>query len=281
MPLRFQTPECGYGLEGVLQHRQASVHGILNGIDIESWNPATDPQLPAYYDRDTFAEGKAACKRALQQECGLPQQGDVPLCGMISRMTSQKGFDLISEIVPELLATNIQFVFLGTGEAQYEEFVRELVDSHPTQVAAHIGFDEGLAHRVEAGADIFLMPSQFEPCGLNQMYSQRYGTIPVVSSVGGLVDSVIDHTPKTSVQGTATGFHFGEYTAAAFLKRLREAIAVYHQPPAWKQLIRAAMSADWSWKRSAAQYEDVYHQAQNSLTRPRDVPPRSMRPHHA
>ncbi len=268
----IQTPEFGCGLEGVLQHRKSSLRGILNGIDVEIWNPASDPHLPVSYDVETVTEGKAACKRALQQACGLSVREDVAVLGMISRMTSQKGFDLITKIADPLLTADVQLVFLGTGDPRYERFVQDLRERHPGQVHDRIGFDEGLAHLIEAGSDLFLMPSQFEPCGLNQMYSQRYGTVPVVHAVGGLADSVVDDTPESRAQGTATGFQFSEYTPEALLARLREALAVYRDRSAWQQLVRAGMMADWSWNHSARQYEEVYHQAQTATARPADVP---------
>jgi starch synthase len=261
----IQTVEYGYGLEGVLQHRQGVVTGILNGVDVESWDPASDAALSMRYTVDTVAQGKAACKRALQERLQLPAKPRTPLCGMVSRLTSQKGCDLLEDVVDRLLQDDVQLVFLGTGEPQYERLVQELSVRRPDKVRSVIGFDEVLARQIEAGSDIFLMPSHFEPCGLNQMYSQRYGTVPVVHAVGGLADSVVDCTPETLANGTATGFLFREYRAAALLSRLRTALDTYRQSDVWSGLVRAGMQRDWSWERSAAAYEQVYAAARASL----------------
>lgn len=261
----IQTAEFGCGLEGVLQHKSDRLTGILNGIDVQSWNPETDPALPSHYDAATVGPGKAACKKFLQQHLHLPVRSDVPLLGMISRLTDQKGLDLIVANSDALLAENVQCVFLGTGDPGYEERLLQLAERAPEKVAVVIGFDDRLARQIEAAADIFLMPSRFEPCGLNQIYSMRYGTIPLVHAVGGLADSVIDCTPQTLADGTATGFHFTQYTPAAFLGRLREALAALHRPQEWQALIRNGMTSDWSWSRSAAEYEGVYQSARSRL----------------
>ncbi|MGD9855430.1 MAG: glycogen synthase, partial [Planctomycetaceae bacterium] len=193
----IQTAEFGCGLEGVLQHRAAALTGIMNGIDADIWNPDHDPALPMPYSRETVRQGKAFCKKRLQERLKLPQKTGTPLCGMISRMSEQKGFDLIEQAAVELQYEDVQLVFLGTGDKEYEALLRAWALRRPDQVAATIGFDETLAHQIEAACDIYLMPSRFEPCGLNQMYSMAYGTVPVVHSVGGLADSVIDCTPES------------------------------------------------------------------------------------
>ena len=255
------TPEFGWGLEGVLAGRGDDLVGILNGIDPRVWNPATDPALPQNYSIDTVIDGKAACKADLQQHCGLAVRGEVPLLGMISRMTDQKGFDLIRDCAEQTLQQDLQLLFLGTGEERYEEFCRELMQRHPGKVSATIGFDETLAHRIEAGADLYLMPSRFEPCGLNQMYSSQYGTIPIVRQIGGLADSVIDAETEHLADGTATGFCFSESSGEALAGQIFRAVEMFQNKPVWTQLIRNGMRRDWSWNRSARDYVSVYQRA--------------------
>ncbi|MCA9077029.1 MAG: glycogen synthase GlgA [Planctomycetaceae bacterium] len=261
----IQTDRFGCGLEGVLQHHGSKLTGILNGIDIDVWNPESDPAIPMPYSKENVKPGKAACKKKLQRRFNLSENPFTPLCGMISRMSEQKGFDLIQGCINDLLREDIQLVFLGTGDSHYEDFIRDLASKRPDKVAAMIGFDETLAHQIEAGSDIYLMPSRFEPCGLNQMYSQAYGTVPVVHAVGGLVDSVIDCTPETLADRIATGFHFQEYTSDAFLARLKDALAAYRDDDVWDVLIDNGMSCDWSWNRSAEVYEQTYERALASL----------------
>ena len=255
------TPMGGMGLDGVLATRGDDLVGILNGIDTDEWNPATDPHLPANFNRETVFEFKPACKAALQREFHLPERSDVPLFGMVSRMADQKGFDLIATAANDLLGLDAQFCFLGSGDSRYEELVRHLANSDPRKVAARIGFDNGLAHRIEAGADAFLMPSRFEPCGLNQMYSLAYGTIPVVRGVGGLKDTVVDASPKNMFLGTATGIRFDEYDARALTAAVKRACEFHSKRNLWKQLVTTAMEQDFSWSRSAAEYERVYERA--------------------
>lgn len=257
----IQTPEFGCGMEGVLQQRHQGVVGILNGVDTDVWNPETDPALAANYDSQTASQGKARCKAALQQEMKLPLRPEAIVFGMISRLTDQKGLDLIMARSRELLSLGAQFVFLGTGEARYEQALKELAAKHPAQVATVIGYDDGLAHRIEAGADAYLMPSRFEPCGLNQMYSLRYGTLPIVHRVGGLADSVVDATAANLASGTANGFAFPQYDADAFAQQVRRAAKLFREKDCWSQMIRTGMEADWSWNRSAAEYAEVYERA--------------------
>jgi len=255
------TPEGGYGLEGLLYHRRDDLVGILNGIDDEVWNPQTDQHLPATYSIDTVGHGKPQCKLHLQQRMHLEQHAHVPILGMVSRMADQKGFDLITGAAERILSHDLQMVFLGTGDPWYEEQLRQLAGRYPGKVAVEIGFDESLAHQIEAGADAFLMPSRFEPCGLNQMYSLRYGTVPIVRKVGGLADSVENFESESESLQTATGFVFTDYSRDLLAETIEKAVRVYHQPDVWKQIMRNGMSRDWSWTRSAQEYVSVYRKA--------------------
>ncbi len=249
--------EMGFGFDGVLTRRAADLRGIVNGIDVERWNPSGDPFIAAPYSADDLS-GKAADKRALLEAMGFELNETVlarPLIGLISRLTDQKGFDLLTSATAEMMALNATWVMLGSGERRYEDHWRGLAGRHPDRVAATIGFDEALAHRIEAGADLFLMPSRFEPCGLNQLYSLRYGTVPVVRAVGGLDDTVADadDSPRE-----ATGFKFGSYTAAAMLAAIRRALTAFSNPSRWSEIQRAGMRRDHSWDASAAEYVKVY-----------------------
>jgi starch synthase len=245
----------------VLQRRAVNLVGIPNGIDTVAWDPASDPFLPARYTLSDLS-GKAAVKRALLDRAGLDVAGAAsrPLIGMVSRMVDQKGLDLIAEAAQSgrLLGLRASFVILGTGEARYEQMWRDLAARHPGRVAVTVGFDEELAHLIEAGADIFLMPSRFEPCGLNQMYSLRYGTVPVVRATGGLDDTVA-HVEETT--GIGTGFKFQEYSTNAMLGALRQAIEWYDDPAAWRAIQQAGMQQDHSWDASAREYVSVYERA--------------------
>jgi starch synthase len=256
----IQTPELGFGFDGILRRRAADLVGILNGIDVDRWDPSRDPFLPAPFDAGNLA-GKAECKREVLARFGLAMDDKTilrPLVAMISRMVDQKGFDLIASAINELIGLDASFVVLGTGEARYQDLWRAAAKEHPDRVGARIGFDEGLAHLIEAGADIFLMPSRFEPCGLNQMYSLRYGTIPVVRAVGGLADTVRDYSPRRT---TSTGFVFGDYTPAAMLGALKRALALFSDRARWKALQAKAMRQDHSWHRSAREYVKIYERA--------------------
>lgn len=257
----IQTPDYGCGLHEVLKAKAHRLVGILNGIDTNEWNPAGDPHLPQHYSAEQIAPGKPGCKSALQNHYDLPVQSDVPLFGMISRMTEQKGIDLILNVAAQLLERNLQLVFLGTGQPEFESALKQLASRYPHQVGVEIGFNESLAHLIEAGSDLYLMPSRYEPCGLNQMYSMRYGTIPIVHRVGGLADSVTAATAENLATGTATGFQITEFTAEAFLAQVDQALQLYHQKPNWQQLMKTGMLQDWSWRRSAADYLSVYRQA--------------------
>ncbi|MER3415442.1 MAG: glycogen synthase GlgA [Gemmataceae bacterium] len=255
----IQTPEYGCGLDGLLRSVSHKLVGIVNGVDYKRWNPATDPYLPRNYDSATVTEGKSICKRELQRELGLVQRGDVPLLGMIARLVEQKGLDLLEQAAPQLQAEDIQLVVLGVGERRFHDFLERWARGQPGRVAAVFAFDERLAHRIEAGADIYLMPSRFEPSGLNQLYSLRYGTVPVVRATGGLQDTVVDCTEQSLAAGQATGFVFGPPKAEAFLHTLRHACETYRKRPnVWRQLQTTGMSQDWSWSRSARLYLDFY-----------------------
>ncbi len=247
------TPEHGCALDALLRHRARSLTGILNGIDDVAWNPATDRFLAANYG-PTALGGKASCKKALQLELGLPVRPDVPVVAMVGRLVEQKGIDLVAAALHELLEMDLQLVLLGSGRHDYEDLFARAARERPERMAARIGFDEGLAHRVEAGADVFLMPSRFEPCGLNQMYSLRYGTVPVVRAVGGLEDTVEDYDGVRR----GTGFRFREYHPAAMLTALRRALDVRRDAPAWRGLMQRGMAQDNSWRRSAQEYEKLF-----------------------
>lgn len=255
-------PEFGYGLDPVLAYRGDDLVGILNGVDLEVWNPLTDPHLVAHYNVKNYREGKAACKAALQREVGLPERSDAMLFGMISRLTDQKGLDLITHKAQQMLLANMQLVFLGTGDPHYEDVLRKFQENYPDQVAAIIGFNDALAHRIEAGADAFLMPSRFEPCGLNQQYSLIYGTPPLVHAIGGLADSVVDTHRHTLDNGTATGFKFNQYNADLFLETVWRAVGLFHHHHEdWDRVVNNGMRRDSSWGHSAQEYLTVYERA--------------------
>jgi starch synthase len=247
------TPDGGEGLDGVLQSRAGALHGILNGIDAREWDPAHDPHLPAHFDAQRLA-GKAACKRALQEELGLPQRADLPLLALVGRLVDQKGIDLLLAALPDLLRRDLQLAVLGSGRPDWEAALRQAAHHHGDRLAVRIGFDEGLAHRIEAGADLFLMPSRFEPCGLNQLYSLRYGTVPVVRKVGGLADTVADFDGWRG----GTGFTFIDYDHRALLTTVRRALELYRDRRAWHAMMRRGMALDHSWARSAEQYRALY-----------------------
>ncbi len=258
--MEIQTPEYGCGFEGLLQSRSRDLVGILNGIDYDQWDPARDPYLPQPFDASRL-DGKTAAKRALLERAGwLADEAGLrqPLIGLVSRMVDQKGFNLLTELGDTLLTLGARFVVLGTGERRYEDFWRALAAKSPGCVFANIGFDEEMAHAIEGGADLFLMPSRFEPCGLNQMYSQRYGTVPVVRAVGGLSDTVQNFNRTT---GAGTGFAFDEYAASALLDTLRRALRTYEDRDAWRRVQRAGMQQDFSWDRSAREYVGLYERA--------------------
>ena len=255
-----QTPELGSGFDGLLRSRSGDLIGIRNGIDYDQWDPARDRFLPVRYDA-SHLEGKDAAKRLVLESFGLPavdRVGRRPLVGMISRLVDQKGFDLLAEIGDELPRLDASFVLLGTGERGHEEWWRALAAKYPDRIGVKIGFDEAMAHRIEAGADLFLMPSRFEPCGLNQMYSLRYGTVPLVRATGGLRDTV---RPVDEVTGEGTGFTFDAYSADALMATIRRALRTYQDPAMWRRIQAAGMREDFSWDAPARQYVDVYERA--------------------
>ena len=254
----IQTPAFGLGLEGLLRARADRLSGILNGIDVDVWNPGRDTYIAKRYSATRFAD-KAANKAALQKATGLPR-ANVPLFGLVGRLVEQKGIDLVLEAWPRLLDTPAQLVVLGTGERAYETALAQLAARHPDRVAVKIGYDEALAHRIEAGADIFLMPSRFEPCGLNQMYSLRYGTVPIVRRVGGLADTVVD-APTDAHDATATGFVFDAPTPDALHQTVQRALILFRDRRAWQRLAVNGMRQDFSWARSADAYVALYRQA--------------------
>jgi starch synthase len=268
----IRTPEFGDGLDGVLRQRAADLRGILNGVDYAVWSPDVDPTIAARYDRRDRS-GKARCKAALQRRLGLAVTPDAPLLGMISRLASQKGIDLVADAAPALLdATDVQLAILGSGESELEAQLRALQDRAPTRVAVAIGFDDDLAHGIEAGSDAFLMPSRYEPCGLSQLYSLRYGTVPIVHATGGLVDTVADYDPRTD-QGT--GFVFGpcgrnaqrEHMGRALLEAIQRALVVRRDAARWAGIVDRGMAADFSWDRSAAQYRALYDELRGRAPR--------------
>jgi starch synthase len=258
---QVQTEEYGCGMDGVLRERGSVLSGILNGVDESAWSPDRDPLLPARFSVDDLA-GKARCKLELQDRFGLVRGPDTPLIGMVGRMTTQKGWDLLAEAVPALVAEKAQFTMVGSGDPALEAAVRQLAERHPGMVGTHIGYDEALSHLVIAGADLFTVPSRFEPSGLTQMYSQRYGTLPVVRRTGGLADSVTEATPDAITDGSGTGFLFEAADAGALADALRRGLGLYRTDPgAWRVAQANGMKRDFSWRKPSAAYEEVYEAA--------------------
>ena len=253
----IQTDALGFGLQGLLKSRSKSLTGILNGIDESEWNTATDSALVQNYDVKNLS-AKAANKLELQKRMGLKVDAEVPLFGLVSRFTFQKGLDVVLEIAPQLLEFPAQLILLGSGDATMQNNAQALARKYPGQVAAVIGFDEALSHLIEAGADMFLMPSRFEPCGLNQMYSQHYGTPPIVHATGGLVDSVVDCNKVSLAKGNATGFVFNKITTHELLICIQRALLCYHDKKLWSNLQLNGMNKDFGWAGSAAQYHEIY-----------------------
>jgi starch synthase len=255
----IQTPYYGCGLQSVLSERNDRLCGIVNGVDYSVWNPATDPHIAATYDADTVVAGKPLCKAALQRRFHLPQEPRTPLLGIVARLVEQKGMDLVSKAAETMLQGNLQLVILGEGDPVYHEAFRALRARFGERMGLTLGFDEALAHQIEAGADIFLMPSFYEPAGLNQLYSLKYGTVPIVRATGGLADTIANCTSESLARGTATGFSFIAYTPAALLETVERALSLYRQQPEkWLRLMQTGMRQDWSWDRIAGEYEKVY-----------------------
>ena len=253
----IQTAEFGCGLEGLLKQHSARLTGILNGVDYQVWNPGRDRLIPHPYTARTLRL-KQENKMALQDAFGLPVKPEVPLFGHVGRLVEQKGLDLIMELVPQLVQRRLQLVFLGTGQPQLEQDLRQAHGRHPTKFGVRIAYDEQLAHLIEAGSDAFLMPSRFEPCGLNQLYSLRYGTPPIVRRTGGLADSVVDADGPNLYARKATGFVFDDAEPAQLLRAIDRALNLYAQQRVWKDLVATAMHQDFSWTRSANAYLELY-----------------------
>ena len=255
----IQTAAYGCGMEGVLAERREHLFGINNGVDYRVWNPLTDRHLSANYSPETVSAGKPKCKQVLQEKFGLPQEARTPLLGVVARLSSQKGVDLICAAADSLLNMGAQLVMLGEGDSQYHDLLLELRRRHPQRVGLHLGFDEPLAHQIEAGSDIFLMPSLYEPSGLNQLYSLKYGAVPVVRATGGLADTIVDFNPSTLSAGLATGFVFAPYSAEALRRAVERALDLYRRDPeSWLRLMQIGMRQDWSWDRVAVEYERLY-----------------------
>lgn len=252
--LEIQSPEHGHGLEWILRARRDHLVGITNGVDYDVWNPSTDKYLTAHFSANAL-DGKKVCKLDLLRRFGLPENLERPIIASVSRLTSQKGFDLIKEAAGAILATGATFIALGSGAKEYEDLFQTMRDHAPRQVGVYVGFNEPLAHQIEAGADIFLMPSLYEPCGLNQMYSTRYGTVPVVRATGGLDDTVQDFD---RVNGTGNGFKFEQYAAGPMLEKIHEALYCYAEPDTWRRIQHNGMSVDNSWTAAAQKYLGFY-----------------------
>jgi len=251
----IQTPEFGMGLEGLLRSRSDRLDGILNGVDYGEWNPATDLLIPSNYSAEDLS-GKEHNKRALMQDLSLPYDPQAPVLGVVSRLVHQKGIDLLEGALPELLdSLDLRLVVLGTGEPQFESMFRSLHNQFPRKVSFYRGYSNELAHRIEAGSDLLLMPSLYEPCGLNQMYSLHYGTVPVVRATGGLADSVQPWDPRA---GTGTGFLFEEYSSEALSEAVHRALNAFRDQPAWRQLMLNGMGQDFSWRKQVRKYEALY-----------------------
>jgi starch synthase len=258
----IQTPEFGYGLEGVLKSRSDRLQGIVNGVDYEAWDPSTDKLIAANYGPDDL-NGKVACKRGLLEKMGVLEPVlHRPVIGIVSRFATQKGFDLIAGVAEELMAMDLYIVALGTGEPEYEDLFRTMAAKYPGKFLVKVAYDNTLAHQIEAGADMFLMPSRYEPCGLNQIYSMKYGTVPVVRATGGLDDTVAPFDGKGG-----TGFRFSDYTPDALLACIQQAVEVYRQPKAWRQLMLNGMRKDFSWSSSAKEYAKIYQALQKGKSR--------------
>ncbi len=253
----IQTPQFGYGMEGLLTHRSPTLSGILNGADYNIWNPASDPHIPFPYTSDRL-DLKARNKEALQRELGLPQKPDAPLFIIISRLIHQKGADLVLTAMPTLLEMGVQLAVLGTGDRGLEDAFHRLSEHHRDQVAVIIGYSEELAHRMQAGGDVLLMPSRYEPCGLTQIYALRYGTVPLVSRTGGLVDTVVDTSYDTLQHGRATGFLFDVANVASLQWNIERTISHYRNPDQWARIQACGVYKNFSWRESAQQYLNLY-----------------------
>jgi starch synthase len=248
------SDEYGSGLKDVLSKRKNDLYGIINGIDTKVWNPEKDKHLPKKYNFKSI-EAKQVNKEALTSRFGLEYKKDVPVFGIISRLYDSKGLDLIQKVFPDLMKLDLQFIVLGTGDNKYHKFLDKMSHKYKSKFACYLGFSDELAHLIEAGSDIFLMPSKYEPCGLNQMYSLTYGTIPIVHETGGLADTVIRYNEKT---GEGTGFSFKKYDSKEFLKEIKRALKIFNDKKAWLKIVKAGMKTDFTWNSSAKKYIDLY-----------------------
>ncbi len=255
----IQTPDYGERLDGVLAVRRGDLYGILNGIDPNDWNPRADRFISQHYDLNNFAD-KTKNKRALLEQVRLPFDEKVPTIGMITRLTVQKGLEILSHAFTDLMQMPVQLVILGSGEQKYEDFLRWAVSTYPHKVSAYIGFNNALAHLITAGCDMYLMPSRYEPCGLNQMYSLNYGTVPIVRKTGGLADTVRDYH---EFNGEGNGFSFWDFTPYALYTSVYRALELFHEKNIWMEIVKRGMSEDFSWQRSARKYMEVYHRAKS------------------
>jgi starch synthase len=261
----IQTPEFGCGLEGLLAGVRGKLSGIVNGCDYDQWDPAHDRHIVAPYSRATVFEKKPLCKAELQRRFYLPEDPSAPVLGIIARLVTQKGIDLVMSAAPGFIGLGCQIVVLGEGDREYHDQLRAFRDKHPDRVGIYLGFNEALAHVIEAGAELFLMPSRYEPCGLNQMYSLRYGTPPVVRNTGGLADTVVNTTPENLALERATGFVFTDYDPNVLFETVKSALELRHdRPDAFHQVVQTAMAQDWSWDRSAEAYEALYRKVMGS-----------------
>jgi len=260
----IQTQEYGLGMEGILQKRQKDLYGIVNGADYDHWSPENDPYIVASYDK-TNLENKTKCKLDLLQEFGLKAKPTTPIIGLISRLADQKGFDILAESMNDLMKMDLIFILLGTGDQKYQELFTNISDKYPKKTGIRMAFDNALAHKIEAGSDMYLMPSKYEPCGLNQIYSLKYGSIPIVRATGGLDDTITDiHADPRR----GNGFKFSEYTSKALISTVKRAIEYYAHKEAWAQLVWKAMAIEFSWEKSAREYLKLYQETikKRSLT---------------
>jgi starch synthase len=255
----IQSPEQGCGLDGLLRNRAGDLSGILNGVDPAVWDPAHDPQLAVPYEVKK-PQGKQKCRTALQAEFGLAHQNDAPVYGVVSRLTEQKGFNLVLAGLPQILALGGQLVVLGSGEAPLEAALLEAARTHPDRVAVRIGYDEPLAHRIVAGVDVIMVPSRFEPCGLTQLYGLKYGSLPLVRRVGGLADTVVDSALENLADGSATGFVFEPFDVVGFNAAVRRAAALFARRADWREVRKRAMLQTFDWDQAAAQDLTLYDQ---------------------
>ncbi len=264
----IQTEKYGHGLEGVLRERAKDLYGIINGVDYDEWNPSQDSHIAVKYSIKTIGR-KKKCKTELQKVCGLPVTNK-PVIGMVSRLDDHKGYDILAEIMDELMQLDIQMIMLGTGKEKYQDIFKKFKNNYPDKLSLNLFFDNTLAHKIEAGSDLFLIPSKYEPCGLSQLYSFKYGTVPVAHKTGGLADTITDFIPSTIADKKATGFLFSHYDPDALLKAVMLSLCTYEDKAAWKKLVTAGMKSDYSWKQSSEEYTELY---EKSLLKVREMNP--------